>query len=278
MTRFLRYATFLAVALATPLLLVLWHEGRASGWWAVLTGALAALGVVDLLQTRHAVLRNYPVLGHARFFFEMIRPEIRQYLIESDTDGVLAIGHPWEWFAIAKAMHETGITPDFIVVDGKAGGTGAAPAEFIDRVGTPMQEALMLVHNTLIGLGLRDRVHPGDELPYRPLSDRRHHAGPGASAGAGGARQGRACLQLPPEHAQGHGRAGGRSGSDPCVAAARPSHRAAGERPRDPAAVGDQAFGGADSTNAGRANSLIACFARLGWRSRQSIRGKRKSR
>ena len=39
----------------------------------------------------------------------------------------LAIGHPWEWFGIAKAMHETGILPDFIVVDGAEGGTGAAP-------------------------------------------------------------------------------------------------------------------------------------------------------
>jgi glutamate synthase domain-containing protein 2 len=53
----------------------------------------------------------------------------------------LAIGHPWEWFAIAKAMQASGITPDFIVVDGKEGGTGAAPVEFIDRVGAPMQEA-----------------------------------------------------------------------------------------------------------------------------------------
>lgn len=70
----------------------------------------------------------------------------------------LAIGHPWEWFGIAKAMHETGLLPDFIVVDGAEGGTGAAPAEFIDHVGTPMHEALMLVHNTLVGLGLRDRI------------------------------------------------------------------------------------------------------------------------
>ncbi|GAB6196247.1 FMN-binding glutamate synthase family protein [Lysobacter xanthus] len=70
----------------------------------------------------------------------------------------LAIGHPWEWFGIAKAMHETGLLPDFIVVDGAEGGTGAAPAEFIDHVGVPMHEALMLVHNTLVGLGLRDRV------------------------------------------------------------------------------------------------------------------------
>ncbi len=70
----------------------------------------------------------------------------------------LAIGHPWEWFGIAKAMHESGVLPDFIVVDGAEGGTGAAPAEFIDHIGVPMHEALLLVHNTLVGLGLRERV------------------------------------------------------------------------------------------------------------------------
>ncbi len=73
----------------------------------------------------------------------------------------LAIGHPWEWFAIAKAMQATGIVPDFIVVDGKEGGTGAAPAEFVDRIGAPMKEALLLIHNTLVGLKLRERVHIG---------------------------------------------------------------------------------------------------------------------
>ncbi|MBV8320387.1 MAG: FMN-binding glutamate synthase family protein, partial [Hyphomicrobiales bacterium] len=60
----------------------------------------------------------------------------------------LCIGHPWEWFGIAKAMLETGITPDFIVVDGAEGGTGAAPLEFVDHVGAPLQEGLRLVHNT----------------------------------------------------------------------------------------------------------------------------------
>ncbi|WP_125076821.1 FMN-binding glutamate synthase family protein [Pseudoxanthomonas sp. SGT-18] len=70
----------------------------------------------------------------------------------------LAIGHPWEWFAVAKAMHESGLLPDFIVVDGAEGGTGAAPVEFMDHIGVPMHEGLMLVHNTLVGLGLRQRI------------------------------------------------------------------------------------------------------------------------
>ncbi|MEO6689832.1 MAG: FMN-binding glutamate synthase family protein [Dokdonella sp.] len=73
----------------------------------------------------------------------------------------LAIGHPWEWFGIAKAMTTTGILPDFIVVDGGEGGTGAAPLEFTDHVGAPLREALMLVHNTLVGLNLRDRIRIG---------------------------------------------------------------------------------------------------------------------
>lgn len=73
----------------------------------------------------------------------------------------LCIGHPWEWFGIAKAMTETGITPDFIVVDGAEGGTGAAPLEFTDHVGAPLQEGLLLVHNTLVGLNLRDKVKVG---------------------------------------------------------------------------------------------------------------------
>ena len=73
----------------------------------------------------------------------------------------LCIGHPWEWFGIAKAMQETGILPDFIVVDGAEGGTGAAPLEFTDHVGAPLQEGLLLVHNTLVGLDLRDRIKLG---------------------------------------------------------------------------------------------------------------------
>jgi glutamate synthase domain-containing protein 2 len=73
----------------------------------------------------------------------------------------LCIGHPWEWFAMVKAMLETGITPDFIVVDGAEGGTGAAPMEFTDHVGSPVQEGLLLVHTTLRGVGLRDKIKVG---------------------------------------------------------------------------------------------------------------------
>ena len=73
----------------------------------------------------------------------------------------LCIGHPWEWFAIVKAMAETDLLPDFIVVDGGEGGTGAAPLEFTDHVGAPMQEGLRLVHNTLVGMNLRHRVRIG---------------------------------------------------------------------------------------------------------------------
>jgi glutamate synthase domain-containing protein 2 len=73
----------------------------------------------------------------------------------------LCIGHPWEWFGIVKAMLETNIYPDFIVVDGSEGGTGAAPVEFTNHVGTPLQEGLRLVHNTLLGVNLRDHIKIG---------------------------------------------------------------------------------------------------------------------
>ena len=71
------------------------------------------------------------------------------------------VGHPWEWFGIVKAMLETGIHPDFIVVDGSEGGTGASPVEFSNHVGTPLQEGLRLVHNTLVGVNLRDQIKIG---------------------------------------------------------------------------------------------------------------------
>ncbi|MFY8088527.1 MAG: glutamate synthase-related protein, partial [Rubrivivax sp.] len=73
----------------------------------------------------------------------------------------LCIGHPRECFAVAKAMLDSGLLPDFIVVDGAEGGTGAAPLELTDPVGVPLQEGLLLVHNTLVGLNLRERIRIG---------------------------------------------------------------------------------------------------------------------
>jgi glutamate synthase domain-containing protein 2 len=73
----------------------------------------------------------------------------------------LCIGHPWEFMALCKAMLETGITPDFIVVDGKEGGTGAAPLEFMDHMGMPLRDGLSFAHNALVGCGLRDRLRLG---------------------------------------------------------------------------------------------------------------------
>jgi len=73
----------------------------------------------------------------------------------------LCVGHEWEFLAICKAMLETGTYPDFIVVDGKEGGTGAAPLEFIDHIGKPMREGLSFVHNALVGIGARQRIKLG---------------------------------------------------------------------------------------------------------------------
>lgn len=81
-----RYSAFVAVVALTllSLILLVW-----SAWFwlpAIVFFGLSLLGVYDVLQPSHSILRNYPVIGHMRFFFEGIRPEIRQYLIESDQD------------------------------------------------------------------------------------------------------------------------------------------------------------------------------------------------
>src|SRR5437764_303415 len=225
----------------------------------IIFAGLTALGIRDLIQKNHAVLRNYPISAHLRFLLEEIRPEMRQYFFESEKDGMpfsrdtraviyqrakmvldkrpfgtqedvyrdgyewihhsvapkaraeekfrlkirgvamdedcispashrafstplelmgfiaemrrlsggkpagfkLCIGHPWEFLAICKAMLQSGIYPDFIVVDGNEGGTGAAPLEFMDHMGMPMREGVSFVHNALIGINARQRIRIG---------------------------------------------------------------------------------------------------------------------
>ncbi len=70
----------------------------------------------------------------------------------------LCVGKRSEFLAICKAMLETGITPDFITVDGGEGGTGAAPVELTNSVGTPLRDGLIFVNNALRGIGLRDKI------------------------------------------------------------------------------------------------------------------------
>ncbi|MFI5607868.1 FMN-binding glutamate synthase family protein [Amycolatopsis sp. NPDC051903] len=73
----------------------------------------------------------------------------------------LCVGSRRQVLALCKAMADEGVTPDFIVVDGSEGGTGAAPLEFADHLGTPLTEGLITVHNALVGTGLRDRIRLG---------------------------------------------------------------------------------------------------------------------
>jgi len=73
----------------------------------------------------------------------------------------LCIGHPWEFVALVKAMVETGQVLDFITVDGSEGGTGAAPTEFSDHIGSPLRDAIVFVDNALRGAGLRQRIKIG---------------------------------------------------------------------------------------------------------------------
>ncbi|MDL5154411.1 FMN-binding glutamate synthase family protein [Actinomycetospora termitidis] len=73
----------------------------------------------------------------------------------------LCVGTRVDLLAVVKAVLDEGTAPDFIVVDGAEGGTGAAPLEYSDHVGTPLTEGLIAVHNVLVGAGLRDRVRVG---------------------------------------------------------------------------------------------------------------------
>src|SRR5688500_9993853 len=136
-------------------------QGAKPGQGGILPGAKVSVEIAAARGVTPFVECHSPAM-HSAFstpvalleFIERLRP-----LSGGKPTGFkLAIGHPWEWFAIAKAMQTTGIVPDFIVVDGGEGGTGAAPLEFTNHVGAPMREALMLVHNTLVGLDLRSRV------------------------------------------------------------------------------------------------------------------------
>ena len=96
LSRFLRPSRFFTFGLCAVLLAVVLVLGAAdmslwsSVWmWAItlVLALLTAVGVRDVIQRHHSILRNYPVLGHVRWMVELVRPEIRQYLLQSDEEA-----------------------------------------------------------------------------------------------------------------------------------------------------------------------------------------------
>jgi hypothetical protein len=91
------YIAYTSVLLVTAILLFEFLAGYKSFFVVVplvLLAALSTIGTIDLIQTRHAVLLNYPLTAHIRFILEEIRPEMRQYFLESEKDGTLATNVP----------------------------------------------------------------------------------------------------------------------------------------------------------------------------------------
>src|SRR5689334_6083534 len=139
-------------------------QGAKPGHGGVLPGAKVTPEIAEARGVPVGVDCISPA-SHSAFStpVEMIEfmAKLRELSGGKPTGFKFCLGHPWEFFAICKAMLETGKHPDFIVVDGGEGGTGAAPIEFTDHVGTPLQEGLLLVHNTLVGLNLRSKIRLG---------------------------------------------------------------------------------------------------------------------
>jgi glutamate synthase domain-containing protein 2 len=139
-------------------------QGAKPGHGGVLPGAKVTAEIAATRGVQQGVDCISPA-GHSAFStpVEMLRfiAEMRRLSGGKPAGFKLCIGHRWEFLAIVKAMLETGITPDFIVVDGSEGGTGAAPLEFMDHVGMPLREGIAFVHSALIGAGLRDRIRIG---------------------------------------------------------------------------------------------------------------------
>lgn len=139
-------------------------QGAKPGHGGVLPGPKVSK---EIAQTRGVPVGEDCVspAGHSAFGtpLELVRfiAELRRLSGGKPVGFKICIGHPWEFLGIGKAMLETGIMPDFIVVDGAEGGTGAAPLEFIDHIGMPMRDGLSFVHNALVGMDLRQHIRLG---------------------------------------------------------------------------------------------------------------------
>lgn len=115
----------------------------------------------DVPQGQTVVSPSYhPAFQTPRELVQFLK-RLRELAGGKPTGFKLCVGSRREMLAVCAAMRAEDFTPDFIVVDGSEGGTGAAPLEFVDHLGTPLTEGLHIVHTALVGTGLRDRVALG---------------------------------------------------------------------------------------------------------------------
>ncbi len=131
-------------------------------------GVLPAAKVTDEIAKARSVPKGEKCVSPAAHKVFHTPRELVQFIARmreladgKPTGFKLCVGYRHELLAICKAMVEEQITPDFIVVDGSEGGTGAAPLEYEDHVGTPLTDGLITLHNALVGVGLRDRIKIG---------------------------------------------------------------------------------------------------------------------
>ena len=139
-------------------------QGAKPGHGGILPGAKVT---PEIAEARHVPLGQDVIspASHSAFSnpIEMMKfiKQLRDLSGGKPVGFKMCIGHKWEFMAILKAMIETNIKPDFIVIDGAEGGTGAAPIEFANHIGTPLVEALQFACNALTGAGLRDGISVG---------------------------------------------------------------------------------------------------------------------
>lgn len=128
-------------------------------------GILPAVKITDEIAEIRGVSKGHDVISppaHTAFdsprgLLEFVT-RLREMSGGKPTGFKLCVGHPSEFLSICLAMHETGLRPDFITVDGGEGGTGAAPLEFSNSIGAPLTEGLVFVHNALVGFDLRPKI------------------------------------------------------------------------------------------------------------------------
>ncbi len=139
-------------------------QGAKPGIGGVLPGAKVTKEIADIRQVpqgEKCVSPSSHRVFHTPAELVEFIGRMRELAGGKPTGFKLCVGSRVDVLSICKAMLEVGTTPDFIVVDGSEGGTGAAPLEFEDHVGMPLTHGLMTLHNALVGVGLRDRIRIG---------------------------------------------------------------------------------------------------------------------